>query len=131
MFKLLDVYRPYRHWLLRILLFSVFLIHGMGNLLHLGEFSSALHMPEFFALLLALSEVVGACLILGGGHFSGPYTRIGGMLLIIVGFVIMFTVHLGEWTLTLGSSHVGGNMEYMLILFLISVYMVLRGNKAK
>lgn len=130
MFKILDVYRPYRHWLLRILLFTVFLIHGMGNLLHLSAFASAVHMPEFFALLLALAEVLGACLILGGGHFSGPYTRIGGVLLVIVSFIIMFTVHLGEWTLTLKSSHVGNSMEYMLILFLITLYMLLRGNKA-
>ena len=129
MYKLLDDYRPYGHWLLRIVLFSVFFIHGMGNLLNLDVFATAIHMPPFFALLLALGEVVGASLVLAGGHYHGHYSRIGAILLIVIGFVIMFTVHLGNWTLTIGKSHVGSSMEFMMVLFLIALYVGLKDDK--
>lgn len=82
-----------------------------------------------FALLLALGEVVGASLVLAGGHYRGHYSRIGAILLIVIGFVIMFTVHLGGWTLTIGKSHVGSSMEFMMILFLIALYVGLKDNK--
>jgi putative oxidoreductase len=56
-------------------------------------------------------------------------TRFGAVLLIPVLLVVMYTMHWKDMSFTLSKVHVVGGVEYLLVLFLISLYMLLKGNK--
>lgn len=129
MFSFLDDYKPYGHWLLRIALGSVFVIHGIGNFMNMPGLASALHVPQVVALMLALAEIGGGVLVLSGSFMDDRMTRLGALLLIPVLLMIMFMTQWGDMSFTLSKVHVVSGMEYLIVLFLVSLYVLLKGNK--
>ena len=129
MFSFLDDYKPYGHWLLRIALASVFVIHGIGNFMNLAGFAMALHVSSFVALMLVCAEIGGGILVLSGSLLDDRMTRLGALLLIPVLLMIMFMTQAGDMSFTLSKVHVVSGMEYLIVLFLVSVYVLLKGNK--
>ena len=129
MFNLLDDFKPYGHWLLRIALGSVFAVHGIGNFMNLTGFAAALHVPQMVGLILVLAEVAGGILVLSGGFMGDKMTRLGALMLIPVLLIVMYTMHWGDMSFTLSKVHVVDGMEYLLVLFLIALYVLLKGNK--
>lgn len=130
MFSFLDDFKPYGHWLLRIALGSVFVIHGIGNLMNPTAFASTVQVPYMLGMVLILAEIGGGVLVLMGGYLDDRMTRLGALLLIPVLLVVMYTMHWGALSFTLSKVHVMNGMEYLLVLFLISLYVLLKGNKA-
>lgn len=129
MFSFLDDFKPYGHWLLRIALGSVFVIHGIGNFMNLTGFAATLGVPHMVGLLLVVAEIAGGILVLSGGFMDDKMTRLGALMLIPVLLVVMFTMYWKTMSFTLSTVHVVGGMEYLLVLFLVSVYILLKGNK--
>jgi putative oxidoreductase len=129
MFSFLDDFKPYGHWLLRIALGSVFVIHGIGNFMNITGFAATLNVPHMMGLLLVVAEIAGGVLVLSGGYLGDKMTRLGAVLLIPVLLVVMYTMHWKSMSFTLSQVHVAGGMESLLVLFLISLYMLLKGNK--
>ena len=129
MFSFLDDFKPYGHWLLRIALGSVFVIHGVGNFMNLAGFAATLNVPHMVGLLLVMAEIAGGILVLSGGFMGDKMTRLGALLLIPVLLIVMYTMYWKDMSFTLSKVHVVGGVEYLLVLFLISLYMLLKGNK--
>jgi len=129
MFSFLDDFKPYGHWLLRIALGSVFVIHGIGNFMNLTGFAEALHVPHALALILVLAEIGGGILVLTGGFMEDWMTRVGALMLIPVLLIVMFMVYGTDMSFTVSKVHVMGGMEYVLVLILVSLYVLLKGNK--
>ncbi len=129
MFNFLDDFKPYGHWLLRLALASVFVVHGIGNFMNLDGFAAAMHVSSMLALLLVLGEIGGGVLVLTGGFLGGEMTRLGALLLIPVLLMIMFMTQASEMSFTVSKVHVVSGMEYLIVLFLVSVYVLLKGNK--
>jgi putative oxidoreductase len=129
MFSFLDDFKPYGHWLLRIALGSVFVIHGVGNFMNLAGFAATLNVPHMVGLLLVMAEIAGGMLVLSGGYLGDKMTRLGALLLIPVLLIVMYTMYWKDMSFTLSKVHVVGGVEYLLVLFLISLYMLLKGNK--
>lgn len=129
MFSFLDDFKPYGHWLLRIALGSVFVIHGIGNFMNVASFAATLGVPHVAGLLLVVAEIAGGILVLTGGFMGDKMTRLGALMLIPVLLIVMYTMYWKDMSFTLSKVHVVGGMEYLLVLFLISLYMLLKGNK--
>jgi len=129
MFSFLDDFKPYGHWLLRIALGSVFVIHGIGNFMNLAGFAMAVHVPYMLGLILVLAEISGGVLVLAGSFIGDKMTRLGALMLIPVLLIVMFMVYGSDMSFTLSRVHVVGGMEYLLVLILVSLYMLLKGNK--
>ena len=89
MFSFLDDYKPYGHWLLRIALGSVFVLHGIGNLMNPTGFASTVQVPYMLGMILILAEIGGGVLVLMGGFLDDKMTRLGALLLISVLLIVM------------------------------------------
>jgi putative oxidoreductase len=129
MFSFLDDFKPYGHWLLRIALGSVFVIHGIGNFMNLTGFAEAINVSHMVGLILVVAEIAGGILVLAGGFMGDKMTRLGALTLIPVLLIVMYMVHWKDMSFTFSQVHVVGGVEYLLVLFLISLYMLLKGNK--
>lgn len=129
MFSILDDFKPYGHWLLRLALGSVFVIHGIGNFMNLTGFAATLGVPHMAGLILVVAEIAGGILVLTGGYLGDRMTRFGALMLLPVLLVVMYTMYWKDMSFTLSRVHVAGGMESLLVLFLISLYMLLKGNK--
>ena len=129
MFSFLDDFKPYGHWLLRIALGAVFVIHGIGNFMNLAGFAATLHVPAALAMILVLAEIGGGVLVLTGGFMEDWMTRVGALMLLPVLLIVMFMAYGTDMSLTVSKVHVVGGMEYLLVMILISLYLLLKGNK--
>ena len=129
MFSFLDDFKPYGHWLLRIALGSVFVIHGIGNFMNLTGFAAALNVPHMVGVVLVLAEIAGGVLVLAGGFMGDEMTRLGALMLLPVLLVVMYMMPSSGTSLSFSRVHVMGGMEYVLVMFLISLYVLLKGNK--
>ena len=129
MFSFLDDFKPYGHWLLRIALGSVFVIHGIGNFMNLTGFAAAVHVPYMVGTILVLAEISGGILVLSGSFMEEWMTRMGALLLLPVLLVVMFMVYGADMSFTVSKVHVVGGMEYLFVLILVSLYVLLKGNK--
>jgi uncharacterized membrane protein YphA (DoxX/SURF4 family) len=76
-----------------------------------------------------MAEIVGGILVLSGGFMGDKMTRLGALMLIPVMLVVMYTMYWKDMSFTLSQVHVVSGVEYLLVLFLISLYMLLKGNK--
>lgn len=124
-------FTPHAHWLLRIGLASVFLYHGIGKFADLAGFSAMMELPVFIAALVALAEVGGSLLLLAGGWLKHDLaTRLGAAAFIPVMLGAIAMVHWPRWSFVASDTHPMGGMEFQVVLLLISLYLVLRGNSA-
>ena len=126
----LDRYSLHAHWLLRISLASVFLFHGLSKFMGLGGFASMMDLPIGIAFLVAMAEVAGGLLILLGGVMHDWMTRLGGAAIVPVMLGAITMVHWGRWNFVPSDTHPMGGMEFQVVLLLIALYFVFRGNKA-
>ena len=119
---------PYAHWTLRIALASVFLFHGLGKFAGLGMFAEMMQLPFIIALLVALAETVGGVLVLAGGFSRDWMTRIGAAMFIPVMIGAIAMVHWGRWSFVPADGYPMGGMEFQVVLLLVSVYFIIKGN---
>ena len=118
------------HWTLRIALASVFIYHGLGKLTSLEEFSQMMDLSISVALLVALAEFVGGILVLAGALTRDWVTRLGAAFLIPVMAGAIAMVHWGQWNFVASENFPMGGSEFQVTLLLISLYFVLKGNRA-
>ena len=125
----LDTLAPHAHWLLRFGLGSVFLYHGLTKFPNLAGLAEMMAMPVFMIGMLAVVEVTGGALILIGGFTKDILTRLGGLMLVppMLGAIMM--VHWGQWSFVASDTHPMGGMEFQVVLLMIAIFFVLRGNK--
>lgn len=121
---------PYTHWLLRIALASVFLFHGINKFMGGGVagFANMMELPLVIAYLVAIAEILGGIGILAGPFINGIITRLAAvaMIPVLLGAIIM--VHLGRWHFMATDSHPMGGMEFQVVLLLLAVFFLVRGN---
>ncbi len=123
------------HWLLRATLASVFIYHGVLKLADLEGFAASLSLPISIVFLVALAETVGgAFILLGGASRVMPaaawVTRLGAAMIlpVMAGAIVM--VHWGQWSFLPSQAHPIGGIEFQVVLLLVSLYFVAKGNDA-
>lgn len=116
------------HWLLRVALASVFLYHGLDKFPQLDMMAQAMGMPTFMIALVALAETLGGIGILVGGFTNDWVTRLSALALVPVMLGAIFMVHWGRWAFTATESHPMGGMEFQVVLLLIALFFLIRGN---
>lgn len=126
---------PHAHWLLRIGFASVFLFHGLGKLLGGGGitgFAAMMNLAPALALLVALAEVAAAIGIVAGGVARGSLgdltTRLAGVAIVPVMLGAIALVHWPRWSFVAAEAHPMGGMEFQVILLLLGLYFLARGN---
>jgi len=121
------------HWLLRIALASVLLFHGVLKFTNLEGFAQMLPISYLEVVLVALAETVGGALVLLGGfrddRLSDLATRIGAALNVPVLVGAIAIVHWGRWNFIPTESHPAGGFEFQAVLLLITLYLVVTGNR--
>ncbi len=128
----LSALSPHMHWALRIALASTFVFHGLPKFAGLSQFAESSNLPIIVALLVPIAEVGGALLVLLGGLVRGALgdlaTRLGALafLPVMVGAIAM--MHWPRWSFEPSSSFPVGGMEFQVILILISLYLLVKGN---
>ncbi len=120
----------YAHWALRVALASVFIYHGTQKLSGLEQFAHMMNLSYIVAVLVALAEFVGGILVAIGGLTRDWVTRLGASLFIPVMAGAIALVHWGQWSFVPTQSYPMGGSEFQVTLLLISVYFVLKGNRA-
>jgi putative oxidoreductase len=118
------------HWLLRLSLASVFLYHGLNKFADLGKFAAMMDLPYGIALLVALAELGGGALMFVGAFTRGWITRAGAAMIAPVMLGAIFMIHWPQWSFVPSQTHPMGGMEFQVVLLLISLYFVIKGNKA-
>ncbi len=120
----------YAHWTLRVALASVFIYHGGQKFAGLEGFAQMMNLSFGVALLVALAEVAGGTLVLAGGFARDWVTRLGAALLIPVMIGAIALVHWGQWSFVPSEGYPMGGSEFQATLLLISLYFLLKGNRA-
>jgi putative oxidoreductase len=121
------------HWLLRVALASVLVFHGALKLMNLEGFARMLPISYAEVVLVALAETGGGLLILLGGLRDDAIfdlaTRIGAALNIPVIIGAIAIVHWGRWNFVPTESHPMGGFEFQAVLLLVTLYLVVTGNR--
>jgi len=121
-------------WLLRIALASVFIFHGISKVQGLIA-GGAIPMGHSFEVwaLVAFAELAGGLgIILGGllaGFIGDAVTRLSGLAVVPVMLGAIAMVHWPRWSFTPSESHPMGGMEFQVVLLLIGLFFVIRGNR--
>ncbi len=120
---------PHAHWLLRTGFASVFLFHGIGKFAAPAQFAEMMQLPLLVTLLVALAEVGGGLAVLAGGALRKDWmTRLGGLVTVPVMIGAIAMVHWGQWSFVATETHPMGGMEFQVVLLLMGLYWLLRGN---
>ena len=123
---------PYMHWALRVALASTFLFHGLPKFPGISAFAESNGLPLVVALLVPIAEVGGALLVLLGGISRGALgdlaTRLGALAFIPVMVGAIAMVHWPRWSFEPSGTHPAGGMEFQVILILLSIYLLVKGN---
>ena len=127
------------HWLLRVALASVFLFHGIDKFLGGGinGFAQIMGLPVMLAVLavlVALGEIGAGVFILLGSAIAGLtgalLTRLGALAMIVILLGAIFMAHWGQWHFMATPTHPMGGMQFQVTLALISLYLLIKGNRA-
>jgi len=121
--NVLDKLAPNAHWLLRLALGAVFIYHGAQKFSNLAGTADMLHMPFIVATLVACAEFFGGVFVIGGAFTKDIVTRLGGLFISIVMLGAFFLVHINN-----GFEVGKGGFEFVMTLFAIAMYFVLKGN---
>ena len=57
-------------------------------------------------------------------------TRLGGLAIVPVMLGAIIMVHSGQWSFVPSETHPMGGMEFQVVLTLIALYFVIKGNRA-
>ena len=116
-------------WLLRIGFASVFVFHGVGKFAAPAQFAEMMQLPLLATLLVALAEVGGGLAVIVGGALRKNWlTRLGGLVTVPVMIGAIGMVHWGQWSFVATESHPMGGMEFQVVLLLMGLYFLIRGN---
>lgn len=117
------------HWALRVALASVFIYHGVGKLAGIEQFAQMMNLSYAVALLVALAEFGGGVLVLLGGFTRSWVTRLGAgfFVPVLIGAIMM--VHWGQWNFVANEAYPMGGSEFQATLLLISIYLLIKGNR--
>lgn len=130
--KMFDSLAPYAHWLLRLIIASVFIYHGVLKFENLAGISQMLSLSSPVVVLVALAEVVGGVLVLVGGfkedRLGDLMTRVGALIMIPVLIGAVVRVHWGRWNFVPTEDFPMGGMEFQISLLLVCGYLLLKGN---
>jgi len=129
--KFLNSFSPYAHWLLRLMLASVFLYHGIGKFPVAPGMAKMMGMPVVMVYMLAMMETAAGLLVLYGGIGPDWATRLGGILIVPVMMGAIFMVHWGQWGFAATESHPMGGVEFQVVMMLLGLYLFIRGNGIK
>ncbi|NNF51055.1 MAG: DoxX family protein [Gammaproteobacteria bacterium] len=117
------------HFLLRFVIASVFLFHGVGKLVDVGGFAQMMGMHIGVAWLVTLAEVLGGLGIIVGAFLRNDLvTRLAGAAIVPVMAGAIALVHWPRWSFTPSESHPMGGMEFQVSLLLIGLYFAIVGN---
>ncbi len=117
------------HYLLRFILASVVLFHGVGKLVDMSGFAQMMDLNILVAWLVTLAELLGGVGILAGGLLDKDVvTRLAGLAIAPVALGAIVLVHWPRWSFTPTESHPMGGMEFQVSLLLLSLYFVIVGN---
>ena len=88
----LNALAPHAHWILRLVLGSVFLYHGLTKFPALNEMSAMMGMPVVMILMVAVMETTGGALIVIGGFTKDWMTRLGALfpIPVLLGAIAIF-----------------------------------------
>ena len=128
--RLTERLSTYAHWTLRLALASVFLYHGAQKLGGVEGFAQMMNLTYLTALAVALAEFGGGILIVAGGFTRDWVTRLGAALFIPVMAGAIAMVHWGQWSFVANEGYPMGGSEFQATLLLVSLYFVLKGNRA-
>lgn len=121
------------HWFLRVALASVLVFHGVLKLADLEGFAQMLPISYLQVVLVALAETGGGLLILLGGLSDNRYfdvaTRLGAAMNIPVIAGAIAIVHWGRWNFVPTESHPMGGFEFQAVLLLLTVFLLITGNR--
>jgi len=122
-------------WLLRIALASVFIFHGVSkaNGLYQGDPVPTGQSFEVWAAVTFAELAGGIGIIIGGllrGWLGDIITRLSGLAIVPVMAGAIYMVHWGRWSFTPTEGHPMGGMEFQVVLLLIGLFFLLRGNRA-
>ena len=117
------------HWALRVALASVFIFHGVGKLAGVEQFAQMMNLSYAVALLVALAEFGGGVLVLLGGFTRSWVTRLGASFFVPVLLGAIMMVHWGQWNFVANEAYPMGGSEFQVTLLLISIYLLIRGNR--
>ena len=118
------------HWFLRVALASVFLFHGIGKLVDVSGFAEMMGLPVFVAWLVTFAEVGGGIGLIVGAFGRDWLTRISAAVIVPVMLGAIVMVHWGQWSFVASESHPMGGMEFQVVLTLIALFLVVKGNDA-
>ena len=118
------------HWALRVALASVFIYHGVGKLAGVEQFAQMMNLSYAVALLVALAEFGGGALVLVGGVTRSWVTRLGASFFVPVLIGAITIVHWGQWNFVANEAYPMGGAEFQVTLLLISIYLLIKGNRA-
>ncbi len=127
--SLSELAATHAHWGLRIALASVFIYHGVGKLAGIEQFAQMMNLSYTVALLVALAEFAGGILVIVGGFTRDWVTRLGASFFIPVLLGAIAMVHWGQWNFVANDAYPMGGSEFQVTLILVSLYLVLRGNR--
>lgn len=128
----LAVVESHAHWALRFAIVSVFLYMGIDKFMGGGiaEFAQGMQLPTLIAALVALAEIAAGVLIVAGAFMGSWVTRLGALAMMPVLLGAIFMVHWGQWHFLPTATHPMGGMMFQVTLFMLAVYMFIRGNNA-
>ena len=126
----LDDYAPAAHWFVRLAFASVFLFHGLQKALMSGPYEmmvGKMGMPAPVFYLVTFAEVAAGAGVLVGPFMSDLITRLAGLAGAPVMLGAIFIVHLPHgWSFM---NEGPGGIEFPAVLFLLSLYFLLVGNR--
>ncbi len=128
--RLNGLAEKHAHWALRVALASVFIYHGAGKLAGIEQFANMMNLSYAVALLVALAEFVGGILVIGGGFTRDWVTRLGASFFVPVLIGAIAMVHWGQWSFVANEAYPMGGSEFQVTLLLVSLYLLLKGNRA-
>lgn len=116
--------QPHVHWGLRASLAATFIYHGLTKFPPDG-FAQSLGMPIAVAWLVAFGEVAAGVLLLIGPFAKDLFTRLGGLIVIIIMLGAIFMVHLPK-----GWNVVTGGMEFQVLMLATGLFFLVKGNES-
>ncbi len=125
-----ELAAKHAHWALRVALASVFIYHGAGKLAGVEQFANMMNLSYTAALLVTLAEFVGGILVIAGGFTRDWVTRLGASFFIPVMVGAIAMVHWGQWNFVANEAFPMGGSEFQVTLLLVSLYLLIKGNRA-